>query len=232
MMRIVLLICLLLGFSVAVHAGDSGLPKKNDELAVPYRFDSVDRWAPVFESPQRHAWQKPDEVIETIGLEMGQVVADIGAATGYFSRRFARAVGAHGSVFAVDIEQSMLTELQRRLTKEGLDNVEAVLAAPHDPHLPANCCDVIFLCNTYHMIAARVSYLNHLASRLAAGGRLVIIDWRKRPLPRGPRLHWKLAVEQVAVELEAAGFRLIGRYEFLPYQYFLIAKVHPDRWPN
>src|SRR5262245_43825630 len=70
--------------------------------AATHSFDDVEKWAAVFDSPDRAEWQKPEIVPGLLGLEEGMVVADIGAGTGYFERTFAKAVGPAGVVYAVD----------------------------------------------------------------------------------------------------------------------------------
>jgi SAM-dependent methyltransferase len=92
-----------------------------------------------------------------------------------------------------------------------------------DSCLPAHCCDLLFLCNTYHMIEDRLAYLRHLERRLRPGGRIAIVDWRKAPLPQGPQPQWKLTEGEVVSELDRAGLCVAERAEFLPYQYFLVA---------
>jgi ubiquinone/menaquinone biosynthesis C-methylase UbiE len=201
----------------------------NDALAVPYRFDDVERWAAVFERPQRDSYQMPERIMSTLDLSPGLVVADVGAATGYFARRFARAVGETGLVYAVDIEPGLLAWLDQRAKTEGIKNIKTFIATASNSRLPARCCDLIFLCNTYHMIAARVDYLEHLQHKLKRGGHIVIIDWRKKPLPRGPKPEWKLTAAQVAEETARAGLCAVYRPEFLPYQYFFILRPCANR---
>lgn len=192
------------------------------ELAVPYRFGDVQKWAPIFEATARDRWQLPDKVLELLELRAGQDVADIGAGSGYFTRRLARQVGAEGHVYAVDIEPAMLEYLARRAKTEGVGNISVVLGDANDSRLPPACCDLLFLCNTYHMIADRPAYLRHLATRLRPRGRIAIIDWRKRPLPRGPKPRWKLTEDQVRTEVAAAGLQIQAQHQALPYQYFFI----------
>jgi SAM-dependent methyltransferase len=214
---------LLLAALGSALAGAAGLSAE-EALAVPYRFGDVQRWAPIFENPQRDRYQMPERVIASLGLAPGAVVADVGAATGYFARRFARVLGHAGHVFAVDIEPALLTYLDARARSEGIRNLQTVTATPTDSHLPAACCDLIFLCNTYHMIGPRVDYLSHLQDKLKPGGRIAIIDWRKQPLPRGPKPEWKLTAAQVAQEAARAGLCSVDRPDFLPYQYFFILR--------
>lgn len=176
----------------------------------------------IFERPERAEWQKPDEVVKRVGVKPGQVVADIGAGSGYFSRRFARVVGPAGYVFACDIDENMLRYIQNRCREEDIRNIVTVLAAPWSPMLPPNSVDVIFLCDTNHHIEQRVDYYRRLKSVLKPGGRIVIVDFFKRELPVGPPPSHKLAREIVLKEMEEAGYRvLVDDTEFLPYQYYL-----------
>lgn len=169
------------------------------------------------EAPSRAEWQQPDKVVEALKLSRDEVVADIGAGTGYFSRRFAPLVA---KVYAVDVSRKRL----KRLEEAGLPNVEIVHAEPDDPKLPEAAVDTIFFCNVLHHIEDRPAYYEKLARALKPGGRVVNIDFYKRELPVGPPLSMKLTREEVIAEFEKAGFRLDEEFDFLPYQYFLIFK--------
>jgi len=192
------------------------------DATVSHPFDDAERWSAVFDAPSRAEWQKPAEIPAALGIKEGMVVADIGAGTGYFERFFARAVGPEGRVYAVDIEPSMVAHLEDRASKEGTPNVTAVLAAPDDPKLPAAGVDLIFICDTWHHIDDRLSYLKHLAGALKPGGRVAIVDFHKKELPVGPPPEHKLAREEVVEELAEAGWALAGESDLLPYQYLLI----------
>lgn len=111
------------------------------------RFDDAERWAKVFDDPAREAWQKPAEVIAALELAPGDAVADIGAGTGYFSVRLARAV-PDGRVYALDIEPNMVKHVIARAEKERLPNLSAVLALGEAPRLPAPV-DLILMVDTY-----------------------------------------------------------------------------------
>ncbi len=162
----------------------------------------------------RDAWQKPDEVISALGLKKTDVVADIGAGGGYFTRRLARRAA---KVYAVDINADLL----KIAAKDEPQNVITVLAAPDDPKLPPSSVDLIFICDVLHHIENRPAYYRKLNAALAPGGRIVNIDFFKKDLPVGPPVSMKLSEEQVMDEFKAAGFKLARRHAMLPYQYFL-----------
>lgn len=186
------------------------------------RFNDIQKWVEVFESHDRAEWQKPDEVVQKMNLKSGDVVADIGAGTGYFTRLFAKAVGPQGKAIGLDIEASMIEYMKEDARKLSLKNYEARVVKPDDPELAAKSVDVIFICNTYHHIEDRGNYLKRLSAALKPNGRIVIVDFYKKPLPVGPRSSaHKISEEEVKKEFQKAGYRLIRSLDFLPYQYFL-----------
>jgi ubiquinone/menaquinone biosynthesis C-methylase UbiE len=176
---------------------------------------SAEEYARVLNDPQRDGWQKPHEVLAALALKPGEVIADLGAGTGYFARRFA---GHAAKVYAIDIDESLL----KRVRAGAPPNLETVLAAPDDPRLPEASVDTIFICDTLHHIANRAAYYPKLKKALTPGGRIVNIDFHKKPLPVGPPPGMKLSEEEVIAEFKAAGFRLVKTFGFLPYQYFLV----------
>ena len=101
-------------------------PARHDATAH-HPFDDVPQWVAVFDDPKRDAWQRPDDVITALELRPGMRVADLGAGTGYFSRRLSQAVGPTGTVFAVDPEPNLVGYLRTRAEREHTDNVVPVL---------------------------------------------------------------------------------------------------------
>jgi len=187
-----------------------------------HRFDDVERWVARFDDPARDAWQKPDEVIRFLEVAPGETVADIGAGTGYFSVRLARAVGDAGRVLAVDIEPALVEYIGRRVADAGLEQVRPLRAEPDDPGLGEAAVDLVFVCDTWHHIDDRLRYLDRLAAALRPGGRLAIVDFRKGELPVGPPPGHKLGRADVLAELAEAGWTLARESEALPYQYLLV----------
>ena len=129
---------------------------------------SVEEWLRILEDPSRDEWQKPAQVVEALGLRPGQDVADIGAGTGYFSVRFAKAVGPGGKVFAVDIDQGLIDHLNERAKDAGLSNLEAVLAPTNDPLLSEKSLDIVFVCDVIHHVQDRQGYYAKLSGAPAA----------------------------------------------------------------
>jgi SAM-dependent methyltransferase len=121
-----------------------------------HKFDDPERYAKSFDDPARDAWQMPARVIEALALKPGQKVADVGAGTGYFSVRLARAAAAP-KVFAVDLEPKMVEHLTKRAAAEGLKNITAVLASTTSPNLPEPV-DVVLVIDTYNHIGNRPAY--------------------------------------------------------------------------
>jgi ubiquinone/menaquinone biosynthesis C-methylase UbiE len=168
----------------------------------------------VLESSSRDAWQKPDEVVSALKIRPDEVIADIGAGSGYFTRRFA----SHAAkVYAVDIDP----ELLEMIGKAASPKIVTVRAAPDDPNLPDGVVDTVFICNVLHHIENRPAYYAKLLKALKPDGRIVIVDFFRRELPVGPPVSMKLSEEQVIGEFRAAGLRLAGQLNFLPHQYFL-----------
>jgi ubiquinone/menaquinone biosynthesis C-methylase UbiE len=185
---------------------------------------SAEEWVKVLETPDRDEWQKPAQVIEALALPSGVAVADIGAGSGYFSVRFARAVGPNGVVYAADIDKGLIDFLGARAEKEHLPNLKPLLGQPDDPLLPPASVDLIFICDVIHHIENRGPYYVKLLRALRPGGRLAIVDFHKRELPVGPPPAMKIAREELIAETSRGGFSLAQEFEFLPYQYFLVFK--------
>ena len=188
-----------------------------------HRFDDPERYAKGFDDPARDAWQMPSRVIEALALPAGAKVADIGAGTGYFSTRLAKAA-ARPTVFAVDVEPAMVGYLTKRAATEGLANLRAVQASATSPNLPEPV-DVVLVVDTFHHIGDRATYFAGLRKHLRPGGRVAIIDFRKDAPGDGPPAHFRFTPEQISAEMAAAGYALDAGHDFLPRQHFLVYRA-------
>ena len=183
-------------------------------------FQDVQKFAKMFESPSRMEWQKPDLVTEKMNIKEGYHIADIGAGTGYFTRRFARLVGSKGRSIGYDTEPGMVDYMKKDAIGLKRSNYQAMLIQK-DINLPAKSFDIIFLCNTYHHLENRVQYFSKLRKSLKKGGRIIIVDFYHRATPVGPPVAHKISRSQVKQEMESAGYSLLQSPEILPYQYYL-----------
>jgi predicted methyltransferase len=203
-------------------------PAPSDDADGQYGNPSnLDDYIAEMTSPARDAWQKPDQVVAALGLKKGETACDIGSGPGYFTLRLARAVGPSGFVYAIDVEARMLQALRERLERAHVRNVAPVLAVSDDPLLPHGACDVVLVVNTYHQFPGRAGYLKRLRQSLKPQGRVVNIDYHRRPTPIGPPLDHRVARETFLGEAKVAGLALVGEQSFLPYQYFLVLKAKP-----
>lgn len=203
--------------SIAAAAQDAGGHVHRGR--ADHAFDGAERWARVFDDPSRDAWQKPDEVIRALALPPEVIVADIGAGTGYFSVRLARAL-PKGKVVAVDVSSDMVRYVRERAKKENLPNVQAQLGAVDGPALETPV-DLALLVDVYHHVASPARYFERVRTSLKPGGRVAVIDFRLDS-PRGPPPSARVAPDQVRADLARAGFELAGQHDFLPDQYFLV----------
>lgn len=183
---------------------------------------SIKRWC--YEGGDRDSWQHPERVIAALGIEPGQRVADLGSGGGYFTFRLAEAVGPRGQVYASDVDSAMNADLENRARERGVDNIAMILAGYDDPQLPEPPVHLIFTSNTYHHLENRTAYFAGARRYLRAGGRVAIIDYSDA--------HWfprffkhSTPSEVIQREMEAAGYRLEQKHDFLPRQHFLVFSI-------
>lgn len=179
----------------------------------------------MLDDPARDAYQKPHEVITALKLKEGEVIADIGAGSGYFTFRLAHHIGDTGRVYAVDVGADMIVHLNRRIRDLQLKNVVTILAAPDDPLLADASVDRFFICDTWHHIENHDRYLALLKKMLKPGGQIIMVDFKKEPTPTGPPMAMRISRDDLVQEMETNGFRVDAEHTFLPYQYFLVFKV-------
>jgi predicted methyltransferase len=176
----------------------------------------------LLDAPDRDLWQRPDQIMDAMGIADASVVADIGAGSGWFTIRLARRVGPQGLVYAEDVQKEMIAAISRRVGREGFNNVRPVLGLGNDPHLPAGSLDAVLMVGVYREVEDRVSMLSNLAKALKPQGRLGIVDFRLDGTGPGPDPEERVSPDIVVNDAKKAGLRLIRQEPFLQYQYFLI----------
>ena len=174
------------------------------------------------ERPGREDEEKPGLAIAALKLKVGDVVADIGAGTGYYSRRLAQEVGSNGVVSAEDIQPEMLALLTNQMAGLGIKNVKPVLGTITDPKLPAASVDLILMVDVYHEFDHPFEMTQAMVAALKPGGRLVFVEFRgEDPTVAIKPLH-KMTVAQVRQEMSAFPIRWVETLEVMPIQHIII----------
>ncbi|MGE5359802.1 MAG: class I SAM-dependent methyltransferase [Bacteroidota bacterium] len=205
---------------------DCPLHKQGVDLKNLRPFEDVEKYVAFLERADRAAWQKPDEVVTALGLKGTETVVDLGAGSGYFTFRFAKALPT-GKVVAADTEAEMIRHIHHKAMMEGVQNVEAKLIESSDPAIPVQA-DLVFVCDVLHHVADRSAWLAKLAAEMRPGARLVLIEFKEGNLPEGPPEAAKITRAQMLELVTQAGLTLASeRADLLPYQTFLVFRK-PD----
>lgn len=208
-----------LGLAAALMAQATGVhPLSGRRFAAVMGAEGAD-W---LDRAERDTEEDPDQALAIIGIKKGSVVADVGAGSGYMTVKMARKVGADGIVYANDIQQAMLDLLDKRLKKGKITNVRPILGTPDDPKLPAESIEMALLVDVYHEFSQPQAMLRHLHDALKAGGRLVLLEYRKEDPSIPIRPEHKMSVAEARMEVEAEGFKLGRVDDSLPRQHVLI----------
>jgi SAM-dependent methyltransferase len=218
---IALAVCVLSSVSYLPDlAAQSGQAKPNTRL-----FGTQDLG--LLEAPDREQWQKPDQIMDAIGVAEGSQVAELGAAGGWFTLQLAERVGPNGRVYAEDIQRAMLEGISRRMQSENQTNVTTVLGTEKDPHLPSGL-DAALISDAFHEMDVPedrmqvVTLLRNVARSLKPQGRLGIVDWTPGKGGPGPAADHRVDPARVIEAANAAGLQLIKREDFPPFVYLLV----------
>ena len=159
------------------------------------------RGASWLERPSRYKEERPDLLIQALDIKAGQLVADIGAGTGYFSLQLAKEIGPTGLVLAVDIQREMLDKLSNRLQEENISTVIPILGNETNPHLPLQQLDLVLMVDVYHEFSYPWEMMQKIGDALKPGGRVVLVEYRAEDpsIPIKP-LH-KMSESQVIQEI-------------------------------
>ncbi len=184
-------------------------------------FDQVEKYIAFLEKPDRAIWQKPDEVVKTLGLKGTETLVDVGAGSGYFSFRFARAL-PRGKVIADDTEAEMIRHIYHRAMSEGIRNIEAKIIKPDDPAVSKDA-DLVFICDVLHHVPDRLAWLSRIASEMKPEARLALIEFKEGKLPQGPPESAKIPRPKLIALAAKAGLVFDRDAPLaLPYQVFLL----------
>ena len=217
-----LFVCLLVSSSSL-----PALPDLPDQQAKPNGRLFAPQDLGLLEAPDRAQWQKPDQIMDAIGVAEGSVVAELGAAGGWFTLQLAGRVGPNGRVYAEDIQPAMLEGINRRMQSRNLSNVKTVLGTPSDPRLPPGL-DAALISDAFREMDAPddpkviVTLLRHVARSLKPQGRLGIADWTRGDGGPGPAAKQRIDPQAVIAVAREAGLQLITQEELPPFVLLLV----------
>lgn len=200
---------------------DCPLRKQGIDASHMRPFEDVERYIAFLEREDRSAWQKPDEVINVLGLTGDETVVDLGAGSGYFAFRFAKALPL-GKVIAADVEPEMIRHIHHRAMTEGVENIEARLIDVGVPSIPSNV-NLVFICDVLHHVSDRPAWLATIVKAMSSEAKLILIEFKEGNLPEGPPESMKIPREQLVKLVTDAGLVLSNEHaQLLPYQTFLV----------
>jgi len=186
-------------------------------------FEDTEKYITFLERADRALWQKPDEVVAALSLKGSETVVDLGAGSGYFAFRFAKAL-PKGKVIAADTEAEMVRHLHHKAMSERVSNLEARIIQSNAPAVPSDA-DLVFICDVLHHVSERAAWLSHVSVALKPGAKLALIEFKDGKLPEGPPEGMKIPRAELLSLMTHAGFVLDGEHpELLPYQVFMVFK--------
>jgi ubiquinone/menaquinone biosynthesis C-methylase UbiE len=181
--------------------------------------------------PAREARQRPRDIVDQLGLQPGQSVADVGTGPGFMLPYLSHAVGDRGSVYAEDIQPEFLDQGKTRVNTMSLKNVKFVLGNDRDPNLPANTLSGVLILDVYHHFDYPEAMLSHIRDSLVSDGKLVIVEYYKRrgAMPNGDPdraiEHIRLDEDDLIREVVANGFKVTDQHELVPKSQYMITFV-------
>lgn len=214
-----ILVVFLLPLLPAVAQEKSVRPGINKSFENP----DVKEYIKKFEGESREIAQHVDDIVAACKIEPGMAVADVGAGTGLFTRKFAAAVGVKGKVYAVDISPAFLKHIKATCEAAKLATVQTILCDQFSTKLPKDSVDLVFICDVYHHFEFPQRTLQSIHDALRPGGRLILIDFHRIEGKSTPFIlgHVRAGQEVFVKEVVTAGFQKVGEEKLLKENYFV-----------
>jgi ubiquinone/menaquinone biosynthesis C-methylase UbiE len=170
---------------------------------------------------ERAREEQPEKAIAELHLQPGMAVADVGAGTGFYSLRLAKAVAPRGTVFSEDIQPGMLERLRSKAAAAHETNIVTILGTESDPRLPQAKLDLVLLVDVYHEFSQPGRMLRRIRESLKPEGELVLLEFRKEDPELPIRPEHKMSVEEIRAEVAPVGYELEKTIETLPRQHMV-----------
>jgi predicted methyltransferase len=214
------ILAVFLGTTVSALAQEKSV---KPGINKPFENPDLPEYVKKFEGESREIATKAKEIVAACKLKPGMAVADVGAGTGLFTRKFAIEVGAKGKVYAVDISAPFLRYIEKTCAETGIKNVETISCDQFSTKLPKNSVDLVFICDTYHHFEYPQRTLQSIYDALRPGGQLVLIDFHRVEGKSSEFVmgHVRAGQEVFVREITAAGFKETGQESILKENYFV-----------
>ncbi len=214
---VVLLPLFVLLPTVSAAQPGPGTNERHTELVDP-------RDAGWFYRPERVDTERPEALLDLLGIDEGDVVADIGAGGGFFSLRAAARVGPTGRVLAVDVQPEMVDGLKVMIAKIGHDNIVPILGDVDDPKLPADSVDHVLMVIAFHEFSHPVEMLGHIRRAMKRDAQMLVVEYKaENPDSRVAPLH-EMSETEIMQTLPALGFRRDAVVDIIPSQHVFVFK--------
>jgi ubiquinone/menaquinone biosynthesis C-methylase UbiE len=177
---------------------------------------------------ERENEEQPSRMLDVLRIHKGDVVADVGAGSGFLTFRLARSVGPKGKVLAIDIQPEMLALIRQRMKEKSLSNIDVILGAEKDPKLPAKSVDLILMVDVYHEFSYPWEMTEAMVRGLKPGGRLVFVEYRLEDPTVPIKLVHKMTEKQVIKEMAPHPLTWVKTIDILPRQHIIIFKKNGE----
>jgi ubiquinone/menaquinone biosynthesis C-methylase UbiE len=214
---------LLAGVLPAISSCQSVHPVTGRRIAPVMGANGAD-W---LDREEREREEQPEKAIAELNLKPGMWIADVGAGTGFYSIRLAKAVSPSGVVYANDIQQAMLDRLKAHASQQNVTNIVTVLGSESDPHLPDGKFDLVILVDVYHEFSRPQRMLDGIRRSLKPDGRLVLLEFRKEDPSVPIRPEHKMSVAEVKAEVTPEGYTCEKVMDTLPWQHMIFFRKSP-----
>lgn len=180
------------------------------------------------ERPEREKEEHASKLLPSLGLKKGEVVADLGAGSGYYTMKLADLVGDEGKVLALDIQPEMLALIAKRVKAARAKNIELIQTTEVDPKLPAAAVDLILMVDVYHELSKPYEMTDAMVKALKPGGRLVFVEYRLEDQKVPIKVVHKMSENQVKREMSPFPLKHVKTHGHLPWQHVIIFEKHPQ----
>ena len=172
---------------------------------------------------ERDKWQQPEKIMDTLNIRPGMVVGEVGAGEGYFTFKLAGRVGPSGHIYANDIVQRLLDQIDDRCRREDIDNITTILGKTEQPLFPAAQLDLVVMMRVFHDLASPVNLVNNIIPALKPGALLVIVDPDPVKLEKN-RNHF-YSRQKILTLMRESKFELVELLDFLPQDNIYIYRI-------